>query len=144
MIPEMNTDTDYVHTHATHRSRFGRVADIAGADDWDHDLWGTAMGLFFDVASVLDMSDIEGDVTPEPFKRWEYRRAPFTVIALDAVAGRAGDDFHEGEFSDDYTYAQVELARAMRERELTQADLIYAGDVLDRYTRLLRANGKDY
>jgi hypothetical protein len=140
-----------------HVSRFERIADIAGADDWQYDPWGTSMGLFFDVASVLDMSDVAGDVTPEPFARWGYQRArwgyqrarwgyqraPFTVPAIGTVAAR-GDDFHEGEFADDYSYAQVALAMAVRDDELSQDDLIYAGNVLDRYTSLLRRAGRDY
>jgi len=126
-----------------HRSRFERIVHIAGADDWHHDAWGTAMGMFFDVASVLDMSDIEGDVSPEPFARWQYQRAPFTVPAIETVAARA-DDYNEGEWADDYTYGQVALAIAYQDGEITQADLIYAGDVLSRYTDILRRNGKDY
>jgi hypothetical protein len=101
------------------------------------------MGMFFDVASVLDMSDIEGDVSPEPFARWQYQRAPFTVPAIETVAARA-DDYNEGEWADDYTYGQVALAIAYQDGEITQADLIYAGDVLSRYTDILRRNGKDY
>lgn len=126
-----------------HKSRFDRIADIAGADDWEHDPWGTSMGLFFDVASVLDMSDIEGDVTPGPFARWQYGRGASTVPSIETVAAR-GDDFNEGEFADDYSYAQISLAMAVRDGELTQTDLIYAGDVLDRYTALVRRAGQDY
>ena len=120
-----------------------RVIDIVGADDWEYDPWGTSMGVMFDVASVLDMSDIDGDITPEPFARWEYRRAPFTVPSIDTVAARA-DDYSEGEWADDYTYGEVSLAAAVRDSHITQTDLIYAGDILNRYTALLRLNGKDY
>jgi hypothetical protein len=120
-----------------------RVIDIAGADDWEYDPWGTAMGLMFDVASVLDMSDIEGDITPQPFARWEYRRAPFTVPAIETVAARA-DNYSEGEWADDHTWGEVSLAVAVRDGEITQADLIYAGDVLNRYIALLAANQRDY
>lgn len=130
-----------------HTSRFDRIADIAGAEDWDHDPWGTAIGLFFDVAAVLDMSDVEGDVTPEPFRRWDYHNgSPWSVPSIETVAAR-DEDFSDGEFSDDYSYAQVSLAVAYvggGPGGITQADLIYAGDVLDRYTNLLRRNGKDY
>lgn len=127
-----------------HESRFDRIAEIAGADDWDHDPWGTSMGLFFDVASVLDMSDVEGDVTPEPFARWQYGRPTFWGMpSIEEVAAR-GDDFNEGEFADDYSYAQISLAMALRDGELTQADLVYAGDVLDRYSNLVKRAGRDY
>lgn len=126
-----------------HKSRFDRIIDLAGVD-WDiHDIWGTAMCMFFDVASVLDMTDIAGDVTPQPFDRWQYGRAPFTIPAVETVAARA-EDFSEGEFADGCTYGQVALAQAYVNEEITQADLIYAGDVLSRYTDLLRRTGKDY
>lgn len=128
---------------SVHKSRFDRIADIAGADDWDYDPWGTSMGLFFDIASILDMTDVAGDVTPEPFARWQYRRAPFAIPAIETVAARA-ENFSEGEFSDDYSFAQIELAAAYVAGDLSQDDLIYAGDVLDRYTELLRRNGRDY
>lgn len=121
-----------------------RVIDHAAADDWQHDPWGTAMGLMFDIASVLNMSDIEGDATPAPFQRWNYNPSPYVAIpAIETVAARA-DDYSEGEWADDYTYGEVSLAVAVRDGEITQADLIYAGDVLNRYTALLAANGKDY
>ena len=127
-----------------HKSRFDRIAEIAGADDWDYDPWGTSMSLFFDVASVLDMSDVAGIVTTEPFARWNFRPAPFTAVpSIEDVAARA-DDFSEGEWADDYSYAEISLAAAMQADEITQDDLIYAGDVLDRYTALLRRAGKDY
>ena len=120
-----------------------RVAAMVGADDWQHDPWGTAMGLFFDVASVLDMSDVEGDVTPVPFARWGYRRAPFTVPSIETVASRA-DDFAEGEWSDDFTYGQIVLACAVADGELSQGELIRVGDVLNRYVALCRLAGRDY
>lgn len=126
-----------------HKSRFEIVADIAGAEDWEHDPYGTAVALHFDIASVLDMSDIEGDVSPEPFDRWEYRRAPFTVPAIETVAARAAD-FNEGEFSDDYSYAEIALAVAVRDGQLSQADLIFAGDVCSRYARMLDRAGRSY
>jgi hypothetical protein len=124
-------------------TRLDRVVGIAGAEDWQHDAWGTSLGLFFDVASVLDMSDVAGDITPQPFERWQYRRAPFTVPDVESVAARA-DGFREGECADDYSYGQVSLASAYVSGELTQADLIYAGDVLSRYTDVLRRSGRDY
>jgi len=129
--------------HYAHKSRFERIQEIAEPDWSEYDLWGKAMGMFFDIASVLDMTDIEGNVSPQPFARWDYRRAPFTIPAVETVAARAGD-FQEGEFADDYTYGQIALADAYVREEITQADLIYAGDVLSRYTDLLRRAGKDY
>jgi hypothetical protein len=125
-----------------HKSRFDRIADHAGADDW-YDAWGTAVNMCFDIASVLDMSDVDGDVTPEPFARWEYRRGASTVPDLQEVASRA-DSFSEGEWADDYTYGEVCLAVALVNGDITQADLIYAGNVLSRYSALLEAAGRSY
>jgi hypothetical protein len=125
-------------------SRFERIATVAGADDWGHDPWGTAMSLFFSVAAVLDMTDIEGDVTPGPFARWDYNRPPFTSVpSVETVAARA-EDFSEGEYADDFGYAEIELAAAYVAGEITQDDLIYVGNVLDRYTAQLRLAGADY
>jgi len=125
------------------KSRFARIAEIAGADDW-YDKWGTAMGLFFDIAEVLDMTDIAGDVTPEPFAQWQYRRSPVGAVpAIETVAARA-EDFSGGEWSDDFSYGVVSLAAAYRDGEITQDDLIYAGNVLQRYTALLELAGRSY
>lgn len=124
-------------------ARFDRIADIAGADDWEHDPYGTATILHFDIAAVLDASDVEGDITPAPFARWGYRRAPFTVPALETIAARA-DDFAEGEYSGDYTFGTVALAVALRDDEISQDDLVYVGDVLSRYARLLDRAGRSY
>ena len=128
-----------------HHSRFERIALMAGCmDDREHDPWGETMHMFFDVASVLDMTDVEGDVTPGPFARWDYRRAPSTVPAVETVAARAEGEFNEGEFEGDYTYAQVMLAFGYVEGAVTQADLVYAGDVLHKYACLLERAGKNY
>ena len=124
------------------QSRFARIAEIAGADDW-YDKWGTAMNLFFDIAEVLDMTDIEGDVTPEPFAQWQYRRSPVTVPAIETVAARA-EYFSEGEWANDYSYSVVSLAVAYRDGDISQADLVYAGNVLERYTALLELAGVSY
>jgi hypothetical protein len=89
------------------------------------------MSLFFDVAEVLDMTDIEGDVTPGLFAQWQYRRSPMvTVPAVETVAARA-KDFSRGRVVDDYTYSVVALAVAYRDEIITQADLVYAGRNLE-------------
>lgn len=124
--------------------RFDRVADIAGADDWQHDPRGTAIVLHFDIAEVLDAADIEGDVTPKPFARWQYRRSPIvSVPSIDTLAERA-EHFCEGEWADDYSYGVIALAVAYRDGDITNADLIYAGDVLSRYTAWLDRHGRSY
>ena len=117
------------------------LLQVTGTDDVDD--YGVIVGLHFDVALVLDASDIEGDVTPAVFDRWGYRRAPVTVPAVETIAARA-DDYHAGEWADDYTFAAVGLAVAFESGDLSQADLIRAGDVLRRYASLLRAAGRDY
>jgi cbb3-type cytochrome oxidase subunit 1 len=125
------------------QSRFARIAEIAGVDDW-YDKWGTAMNLFFDIAEVLDMTDIEGDVTPGPFAQWGYRRSPVVAVpSIETVAARA-EDFAEGEWADDCSYTVVALAVAYRDEVITQADLVYAGNVLERYTTLLQSAGVSY
>ena len=135
---------DAIKPFGAHISRFERVAMLAGCmDDREHDPWGEAMHMFFGVASVLDMTDVEGDVTPGPFARWDYRRASaWGVPAVGDVAARA--EGSEGEWADDYTYAQIQLAFGYVEGAITQADLVYAGDVLHKYACLLERAGKNY
>lgn len=113
------------------------IADIAGADDWAYDPWGTGNMLAFDICEVLDAADIEGDITPQPFARWQYRRgAAVTVPSLETLAAQ---DIEECD-----SYGAVSLAQALLDGQVTQADLIHAGDVLDRYLRLVKAAGRDY
>lgn len=122
-------------------SQFETIANIAGAE-FTIDAYGSAMDLFFDVARVLDASDIEGDVSPQPFTRWQYRRAPFTVPAIETIAQHW--DANGDDMTTDFTYGEVALAAAYRDGQISQSDLIYAGDVLNRYTGLLTAAGLDY
>lgn len=114
--------------------RFQTVADHAGADDWGHDPYGTGMGLAFDVAAVLDAADVAGDITPAPFARWGYNRGAVTVPSLETLAS----DTHGG------TYGEQNLAQAVLDGDITTDDLIYVGDVMNRYTRLLDAAGRSY
>lgn len=111
-----------------------KIADYAGADDWGHDPYGTGMNLFFDVCEVLNAADVAGDLTPEPFARWAYSPSRFvTVPSLDTLAAEEGD-----------SYGAQALAQSLLDGEITQAELLAAGDVLDRYTRLLDAAGRSY
>jgi len=114
-------------------SKFQTVADYAGADGWSYDPWGTAALLAFDICAVLDAADIEGDITPEPFAQWEYRRGAHAVPSLETLAGEGGD-----------SYGEQSLAQAILDGDLTPDDLIYAGNVIDRYMALLTAAGRDY
>lgn len=113
--------------------KFRLVTDHAGADDWAHDPWGTANMLAFDICAVLDAADVEGDLTPAPFARWEYRRGAHTVPSLETLASEEGD-----------SYGEQALAQAVLDGEITVSDLIYVGNVMDRYIRLLAAAGKSY
>lgn len=114
-------------------SKFKTVADHAGADGWTYDPWGTAALLAFDICAVLNAADIEGNITPEPFARWEYRPSPYvTVPSLESLT-TSGD-----------SYGEQSLAQAILDGDLTPADLIYAGNVIDRYMALLTAAGRDY
>lgn len=125
--------------------------DLA-AINWDSgDPWGSTMGMFFDVAEVLHMtsevvmeSDGYHDHALEALARWDYRPSPYVSVPdVEDVASRA-EHFSEGEFADDYSYGVIQLASAIHSGDLTQSDLIYAGNVLDRYSEVLRRAGKDY
>lgn len=110
------------------------IADHAGADDWAHDPYGTASNLAFDICEALDASDIEGDVSPAPFAAWQYQRgAAVAVPSLESLA-----------YDSETAYGAAGLAQALLDGDITQADLIYAGNVLDRYISLLTAAGRDY
>lgn len=113
-------------------SKLKTVVETAGAWDWAHDPWGTTMMLFFDIAAALDASDIEGDATPAAFTRWGYRRGAAGVPSLETLA------------ESDESYGAAALAEAILADDLTQADLIYVGDVLSRYSGILKAAGRDY
>lgn len=135
-----------------HKSRFTRIAETAGSElPTERDVWGETMRVFFAVAEVLHTtaevvmeSDGYHDHALEAFARWDYLPSPYVAVPdVEAVAARASE-FSEGEFSDDYSYATVALASAYVNGELTQEDLIYAGDVLSRYSDMLRTAGKDY
>lgn len=96
------------------------------------------MAAFFDIAAVLDSSDIEGDITPAAFARWDYHRGAHTIPGLETLAADIDNE------DSDHSYGEVSLAHALHNGHITQADLIYAGNVLDRYTALLDAAGKSY
>lgn len=109
-------------------NRLQTVIDLAGAEDWEHDPWGVALNLAFDICEVIDAA--EGH-TPA---RWDYHRGASPVPSLESLA------FMEGEES----WGASFLAQAVLDGEITTNDLIYAGDVLNRYTRLLDAAGRSY
>lgn len=105
-----------------HSRNRGRAVIMGEIRTWDGaDQWGHALGWWFAIADVLwhmDPSLIPAD--------WIYRHAP----------GCTEPD------PDDYPTADV-VAMVTAE-EVTAADLVYAGRILDRYTGWLRAAGQDY
>ena len=121
-----------------------KVLDIMGVWNTEHDPWGEYLGAWFDVAEVLDMADVVGNVTPEVFERWGYGPSPYVSVPdLESVADRA-DTYAEGEWADDYGWGTVALARAVVDGEVSIPELIYVGDVLSRVTDRLREQGRDY
>lgn len=117
--------------HAEHGT-MKLIADHAGAEDWRHDPYGTAVNLHFDICEVLDAdSTDEGAVA---LAQWKCSRGAVARQSLESIA------FYEG----DSGFGAAGLAQALLDGEVTQADLIYAGNVLDRYTDLLTAAGRDY
>lgn len=108
-------------------NRLQTVIDRAGAEDWAHDPWGVALNLAFDICEVIDAA--EGR-TPS---RWDYHRGASQVPSLETLAADEGD-----------SYGAQFLAQAVLDGDITTDDLIYAGDVLNRYTRLLDAAGRSY
>jgi hypothetical protein len=111
------------------------IADHADAWDWAHDPYGTAVGLAFDICEVLNAADVEGDITPEPFARWQYSPSPYVAVpSLDTLADEEDGD----------SYGVRALAESLRDGEITTDQLIKAGDVLDRYIDLCILAGRDY
>lgn len=109
------------------------VLDHAGADDW-HDAWGTAVNLAFDICETLDAADVAGDLTPTHFTQWGYRRG--AAVAVPALETLAADS--------ETSYGAAGLAQALLDGDITTSDLVYVGNVMDRYTRLLDAAGRSY
>lgn len=119
---------------ALKNSPFKKVADYAGADGWSYDPYGTAMMLFFDVATVLDAADVEGDITPQPFAEWGYHRGARPVPSLDSLAAE----------EDCEACGERDLAQAVLDGIITTDELLYVGRVLHRYVAVLTAHGRDY
>ena len=87
------------------------------------DAWGDAMGAWFSIAAVLT---IETEDVPAT---WQYRPGASVfreedLRADDDMAGYLLNEYREGVFSAD--------------------DLRHAGNVLNRYTTMLRNAGRDY
>lgn len=121
--------------HGLKTSPLRKVADYAGADGWSYDPWGTAIMLAFDICAVLNAADTEGNLTRAPFTQWDYKPSPYVAVpSLETLATEDNGD----------SYGERELAQALLDGDITTDDLIYAGNVLNRYTAILRRNGRDY
>lgn len=83
------------------------------------DPWGSAMGWFFGVADVLWHAG-EDSIPPE----WEYGHSP----VCDGP-----EDYPDAEISEMFDSGEIDLA-----------DLVRFGNMLSRYTDILRAAGHDY
>lgn len=95
------------------------------------DKWGCAMGTYFALADVLYVA---GDLVPVA---WKYRPG-LTVQGykgLDDMAECAGSEL---------SYDSEHIAALLVAGEITEPDLLQAGNVLSRYTALLDKTGLSY
>ena len=104
------------------------VAEIAGVDDWSHDPWGAALALHFAICDVLTAAGGADDALAE----WGYHRGAAAPETLTEIAGGVED------------YAAAALAESLIAGALTVADLVRAGNVLQRYETLAKRAGRDY
>ena len=128
-------------------TRFDNICNIAAADLSERDKWGSAMVLFFDVAEVLHAfrEDAYHEGIDEAFNRWQYQHSPIIGPCLDEMAEAFNEHYSENESNDDVGYGVAALAWALRYgQQISVDDLLYAGEVLHKYTVILRANGHDY
>jgi len=114
------------------------IVDLAGSDLKPGRL-EDAVALHFDICDVLNMLDIEGDITPGPFQAWGYKPSAYVSVPdVEIVAAEADlplDDQTE-------SWGVIWLCYGLTHGQIRQDDLIYAGNVLQRYTALLEANGQ--
>ena len=89
--------------------------------DWDGgDKWGSAMSHFFGIADTLYGAD-SADIP----MAWQY--------SPGVSAGEEGEDWPEAEYR-----------HLLDDGDITTGDLVHAGNVLSRYTAILRTNGESY
>ena len=105
------------------------VADIAGIDDWEYEPWGSAMELHFAICDVLAATGGEDSA----LTRWDYHRGAIAPMTLADIVDDVEND-----------YAAAALAEAVMGGFLTTADLVRAGDVLERFETLVKRAGRDY
>lgn len=93
----------------------------------DGDKWGTAMGAFFSIASAFYLNG--GCDMGDTYLPWGFRASPLLQ----------DDDAHRDE-----DWLMAELLTLLDEGTVTMPDLRHAGDVLHRYTNMLKTAGLDY
>jgi len=86
------------------------------------DAWGDTMGAWFDIADILHCDGAE--IPPD----WQYRRG--STLAEDHCRE---ESLFFADTLDDW-----------REGAITADDLRHVGNVLARYSSILRAQGRDY
>lgn len=91
------------------------------------DVWADTMGAWFDIADVLYVS---GNDIPA---HWEYNQ-PWPSETVESTM------FDPDQGS---VFAQTTMLD-LRDGSLTADDLRQAGDVLERYSRILKAQGRSY
>jgi hypothetical protein len=103
------------------------IKDLIQADG--HDKWSYAMGTWFAITDVLTADGWDVPLA------WEYQ----TVVVQGETVEMLADNV---DGSTDYT-TEV-LAGMLRSGKINVSDLVHAGNVLMRYTALLRAAGLSY
>ena len=104
------------------------VIDMA-RDSWDSgDRWGSAMGTWFAISWVLAAVD-DGAIPEE----WKFRSG-------GAGYGDEARDFIEKEED----YLATEFLAMFDDGETSTADLVYAGNVMQRYAHACERKGIDY
>ena len=105
-------------------------------ENWDrHDVWGSTMGSFFDLAEFMDAAsiDIPWDFTIRTGHDLEDLTHAWQAVECDC------DDCASGE-----TYGPSQFVPFLDAGELGIEMLVYAGNVLDRMRTLVERAGKDY
>jgi hypothetical protein len=101
-------------------------------DSWDgDDPWGSAVTMGFAVYEVSRALDI-----PEIAHILQASPGMTPVYSIDELADSNGEG--------DIQFETMELASAVRDGRVTDADLIFAAKVLNRYIDICRNAGKDY
>lgn len=117
-------------------------------DAWDGgDVWGSAMSMAWAVAEVARAAELESDA--EPIDHVELDRVPQILevswgmtpaLSIEEMASVEENPEDRG----DVSFETGVLAAAYQRGDVTDADLLFAARVLDRYLDIARAAGHDY